>query len=533
MANQNNDIERLVKEISVPAEHARLRLIDANESYLFGSRGSFKSSLGIPVYVHDRVQEMPRSSGVGVGITFNNLYENTLPPFKAALLKWGFVEGVHFTMLQPPPKNWPKPYLGVVDKTYKNAMSWYNGTHIQFISLRRKASANGVSAQWGFFDEAKFMDEAELVDEILPIFRGNEEYFKHCSGYLSKFFLTDKKADPVHIKWLLKKRDLVNHKKIDLVISLQIELNRMKALYNTLGVNAKAKLKTQMYAVETRLAILRSNLVYVAEINADDVRTLLGDKWYNDKKRNSSKHDWNVIYMNQDPNRPGEAFYPSYDEKIHTYEMEDDIDPSKPFIISSDYQHTVSPIPIAQLSILPGNTRMSLNYVDEVYTLYPEGLRAAVRKFCVKQSRHVNKTVYYVYDHTAIGKENEADEPSVKVKKELELYGWTVIDIYTGHAPGHYDKYLDTIDWMENKEGDYFDIRINRARCKKLKISIEGSPAKTSGNETKKDKTMETEKGLDQSETTHFSDAFDMINDAVLKQKMIRPIEESIGFAFR
>jgi hypothetical protein len=531
--NPNPEAEKLIRSVTVPAEHARISLIDANETYLLGSRGSFKSSVGISQYNLRRVFEMPRSTGVGVGLSFNHLNDNTLPPFKAALLSWGLVEGVHFTIGSPPPKDWPKPYLGVVDKKYANIMSWYNGTSVQMISLMRKASANGVSAQFGFFDEVKFMDPKELEQEIFPIFRGNEQYFKHCSGYLSKFFATDKEADPVHIKWLLKKRDLVNKKKVEVVLSLQVELNKLKLEYNSAGINKKQELKPQIFAIETRLAILRSSLVYVAEISADDVRPILGNKWYNDKRRNSSKQVWDVAYKNLDPDRPGESFYPAWDANVHTYDIEDDIDPARPFIIASDYQHTVAPIPISQIAKLPGQDKFSLDYVDEVYTLYPEGLRAAVKKFCDRHQHHPNKLVYYIYDHTAIGKRNDADEYCVIVKDELKKNGWRVIDTYTGQAPGHYQKYLDTIDWMENKNGEHMDIRINRRRCKKLVISITGAGAVTQSKETKKDKSLEQEKTLDQSETTHFSDAFDMTNDAVLKQKLIKPVIEKRTIAFR
>jgi hypothetical protein len=531
-----NDYE--VYEIDLPQQYVDIELTDAIETYLFGSRGSFKSTNGIGMFVRRRVFGLPRSTGVGVGLSFAHLYENTLPAVKAFFISHGYVEGVHFAICSPPPKNWIKPYAGVLDKKFTNTWTWYNGTQIQFVSLHRKASANGISAQWGFFDECKFMDETELVDEIFPIIRPNKEsdkYFKGCSGYMSKFFATDKNADPAQLKWLLKKREHVDHNTIEVVQDLQSALNELKEEYDNATKRKKEELKVFIHADEVRLATLRDNLVYVAEINVDDVRPLLGDVWYNDKKRNSSERDWKVIYLNQDPDRPGEAFYPAWKNEVHVYDIDDDVDPSAPFIISSDYQHTVSPIPISQKAKLPGNEKVTHNYVDEVYTLNPEGLRAAVKKFCEKYKFHSNKIVYYVYDHTAIGKENEADEPCKKVIDELRKHGWTVIEIYTGQAPGHYDKYLDTIDWMENKDGEHTDIRINK-RCKKLIISITGAGAVTQGKETKKDKKYENTTKfpkLDQSETTHFSDAFDMINDAVHKQKLIKSYIERRPLAFR
>lgn len=531
--SSNKDFPDNVHQIIVPPQHAEMELIDANETFLLASRATFKSSVGGGLFNIRRVFEMPRSTGVGVGLTFNHLYENTLPPLKAFLLANGFVEDIHFSICKPPPPNWPKPYLGVVDRKYTNTMTWYNGTSKQFISLRRKASANGVSCQWGDFDEVKFMDQKELEDEIFPIFRGNEKYFKHCSGYLSKFFMSDKNADPVKIKWLLKKRELVNHKKVQIVLSLALEERRLKAEYNAASKTRKAELKVDIHAVETRLAILRSNLVYVSEISANDVRPILGEKWFKDKQRNTSEHDFKTTYLNEDPDRPGEAFYPAWDTNKITYEMDGDIDSDKPLIIACDYQHTIAPIAVAQINTLRGKDKPSLNYVSEVYTLQAEGgLRLAVKKFCTKFSTHGFKHVYYVYDHTAISTRQDAESFYKIVIDELELNGWTIWEVYTGQAPKHYQKYVDTIEWMENKNGDNMDIHISR-RCKKTIISITGAAAATIGKETKKQKKDETIYQLDQSETTHFSDDFDMINDAVLKQKLINESIESIPFSFK
>lgn len=344
--------------------------------------------------------------------------------------------------------------------------------------------------------------------------------------------MTDKNADPAHIKWLLKKRELVNKRKIDVVLNLAIELENLKKKYNSATKTGKYQLRPQIHAIETRLSILRSNLVNVVEISIDDVRPILGEKFYHDKKRNTPAHEFRVVYENKDPDRPGEPFYPAWDSDKILYDLENDIDPNKPFIIASDYQHSVSPIPVAQIGKLPGSDKVTLNYVDEVYTLQPEGLRAAVRKFCSKFNSHGFKHVHFIYDHTAIGERQEADSFHKIVVDELERNGWTVWEVYTGQAPEHYQKHADTIDWMNHSNEEDLEIKIN-VRCKKMIISITGSGAKIEGKKTIKDKSGERIKELDQSETTHFSDAFDMINDGVLKKKLVREIGERSSFVFR
>lgn len=519
---KDNLIEQPIKELILPAPHMMARLISANETYMLAGRGTFKTSRGISLYAIDRVYEMPRSTGVGVGLSFEHMDQNTIPPLLQALDEFGFSNGDHYVIHKQPPKDWPRPYLGVLNNKYDHVMTWHNGTIIYLVSLIKKASANGISAQWGFFDEVKFMNETDLTDEIFPIFRGNEETknrFQYCSGYLSKFFATDKNADPVKIKWLLKKRQLQNKKTIDIVLTLALELNDLKVLYNTAGINRKQLLRPQINAIESRLAKLRANLVHVVEVNAYDVEYAHGNKWLKDKRRNTKEHDFNVTYLNKDPDKPGESFYPDFNTVIHTYESNNDIDANKPLIITSDYQHSIAPVPICQLGRLPGSEVISLNYVDEIYRLEPEGLQEALQAFCDRYADHANKKVYFVFDHTAIGRRVNADEYFVMVKKILKRNGWKIIEIYTGKAPDHYQKYQDTRQWLT--DNNTMPIRINK-KCKKLIISITGAAAISKNGETKKDKSGEQEPTLDQSETTHFSDTFDMINYAVLKLRLIK-----------
>jgi len=83
MSQNNETVQENVSQVMAPPQHATMHLVDANETYLLASRASFKSSMGGGLFNLRRVFEMPRSTGVGVGISFNNLYENTVPPLKA------------------------------------------------------------------------------------------------------------------------------------------------------------------------------------------------------------------------------------------------------------------------------------------------------------------------------------------------------------------------------------------------------------------------------------------------------------------
>lgn len=540
----NETIDELVRKLMLPLQYVEMRKVKAKDTFLLGSRGTWKTSRALAQYIMEKVEEMPGSTGVGVGLSFEHLERNTLPPLRLGFIDLGWVEGVDFVIGRKPPEDWESPVLGVVNGNYKHTISFPNGCVIQLISLMVKASSNGVSAQWGFFDEAKFMNEKDLASEIFPIFRGLDQLFKHCHGYLSKFFATDKLADPAQIKWLLKKRKQNDPKRVSIILALQCKLDELNVQLENAGINASAKLKKHIYDIDQKLLKLRSNMTHVWEISAEEVRPVMGEDWWKALIRNVTGYEYKVAILNQDPDKPEVCFYPDFDENKHVHYEKNDYDPNKPLIIALDYQHEVTPICIAQMVQLEGMKEKCLNYCDEVYTLAnpidkpnvngngSKGeLQEALELFCKRYQLHNRKTVYYIYDATAKGKRVNADRYYDTVQRVLKLNRWSVASVDTGKQPGHYQKYIDTKDWLQEKVKKEVPIRINR-RCEKTIISINGAGAKTVKGETKKNKDAETELGIDQSETTHFSDTFDMLNHAVIKLKKVRPVSEKKPLGF-
>lgn len=540
----SDTIEEQVRSLVMPATHVEIRKVKAKDTVLLAARGTFKTSRGIALYIMEMVEQMPGSTGVGVGLSFEHLERNTLPPLRLGFIDLGWIEGVDFLIGKKPPDDWESPVLGVVNNNYKHTISFPNGCVIQLISLTVKASANGVSAQWGFFDEAKFMNEKVLASEIFPIFRGLDHLFKRCHGYLSKFFATDKLADPAQIKWLLKKRKQNDPKRVSVILALQNKFDELNVQLENAGVNVSSKLKKEIYDIDQKLLKLRSNMTQVWEISALEVRPIMGEDWWKALVRNVTGYEYKVAILNTDPDKPEVSFYPDFDETKHVHYLKSDYDPNRALIISIDYQHEVTPICIAQLVQLDGMDEKCLNYCDEVYTLAnpkeaakangngKKGeLQEALELFCERYQLHNRKSVYYVFDATAKGKRVNADKYYETVQRVLRLNRWSVSLVDTGRQPGHYQKYIDTKDWLQEKAKKEIPIRINR-RCEKTIISINGAPATTMKGETKKDKKAEVEDGIDQSETTHFSDTFDMLNHAVIKLKMIKPKSEKKPLGF-
>lgn len=534
MSQTQND-NRPVINLELPLPHMLIRLVRANSTYFVANRGGFKTTRGISLYNIDCVYEMPKSTGVIVSPSYEHLGDNTLNPLFNALSEFGFIEGVHYVIGTKPPDEWETPYIRVQAKKYDHIISWHNGTNQYMVSMAKKGSANGISAQWGIFDELKLMSEKELSDVVFPIFRGNEGHFNGSALFMSKFFATDKLADPAAVQWILKKRQMNEPRKVDVIVTLQLQLNKIKEKYNHAAVREKNKLATEIKAIEARLVKLRSNLTFYIEANHEHTQEVLGKRWYDDKKNQLKQkpYELKVAIRNEDPDRPEDGFYPDFDENKHTYN-ELHYNPGRALIISADYQHSISPICIAQLDRIKNNGPTCLNYIDEVYTLAPEGLEEAVQLFCDNYKHHRNKIIYYAYDQTATGKRNNAQQYDEIVKKKLIANGWMLFNIYTGHAPTHFDKFTDTKRWLKEEDSAAMPIRMNKQKCTFTIISITGAPAKMKEGKTIKDKSGEQKTELDQRTTTHFSDTFDMLNHAVLKLKMITPIDiTGAGVAWR
>ena len=482
-------------------------MVQANETWCLWGRGTGKTVGGIGPRMAQFAEAMPGHLSGIFGKDFETLEKNILPKFIQGMEMAGYYRDQHFVIGRKPPAHWPKCLYSI--KKWDRTIAWHNGTVFQEISMHNKGSANAFDFQSGIFDEVKFMDPMQLEDEVYPTFRGFDKLFGHLPEYLGKIYATDKYEDYLKVKWILDMRKKVDHRKVNAVIKLQLHLSELYGKLETAGAT-KWQLQKYIRQIQQRLQLLRKDLIYVSEASATDNKENLGNKWLADKKRTMGEYEFRVAIMNEDPMTAEDSFYPGLTD-ANVYQDVNDYDPSRPLIISLDYQHSVTPMTVVQKAILPTESKPSINFINEFYTLHPKGLEECITAFCQYYAGHLNKSVYYIFDQTAIGERQSAARYKDIVVQSFRAKGWNVVECYTGMPPLHYMKYEKMKTWMQGPEAQTTLVRFNK-RCEKTLISMQASGAVVENGKTRKDKSFENTSrypSLDQSETTHFSDCVD------------------------
>ena len=117
----------------------------AHTSVIAGGRRLGKSHGFAAPFVLRNTQQMPRSTGGVVGVTYQQLLARTLPGTIQALESFGYKRDVHFFVGHKPPKssNFAKPIID--PPSYDYTIIWYNGTIWRLISQDRPGTSNSLT----------------------------------------------------------------------------------------------------------------------------------------------------------------------------------------------------------------------------------------------------------------------------------------------------------------------------------------------------------------------------------------------------
>jgi hypothetical protein len=510
------------KNLTLNTPQALVHLINANKTYLLWGRGSGKSSGALGPRTIHLANVMPRAQ---IGIICpsyimakQNILPNIIGYWKNNM---GLKEGVDFVVFKKPPLNFREPIYPVYE--YDHVITFKNGTSFCVISLAITGSANGFNLQALIGDEAKFFDEKRLREEVFPVLRGCYKEFGHLPEYRSEFYCTDKLGK--NIRWLLNKKILHYQKLIDIVLSVQLTINELNIKFTeTKSEYARAK----ALKLQAEVDAIKRNLVYVSESTAYDNAHNLTPKFFIDMKNELSEYQYAIAIGNKDPNYVEDCFYPSLSTSV-LYFDNTDVKEDKPFIVAFDYQFRISPMVVAQ--VYSRLDRQSINVVDSLFELYPNGIPEVIKAFSLKYKNKRNRIIYYIYDHTAVERKSGVKRHSEVVREELLKYNWVVIDKYIGQAPDHHAKY-QSIDNALKQKRDY-GLYINQFTNKYLLLSMQQSKAIIVSGKTAKDKSSEKDLNFPPQESTHLSDTFDTIIAGILDYKVVPLFEQNSSIEFK
>lgn len=510
-----------VMEIQLSESQFNLKAVNANVTYALWPRGSGKTTA-----IGDRVEHlsevMPKSQLLLFSDTFKRLEDRIVPNMLNYLINSiGLIEGEDFVTFKTPPEDWDKPIIPL--KKFDHVISFASGMALCLASQAVPGSANAYNAQAMIVDEAKYTKEEIINTEALPALRGAFDLYGHLPEYRSHWYFTDKYG--ANIKWLLAKKRLCNKKQVDAIINIHREILRLQnKLMTCSSSRTKAHYNGIIEQYEQMINKIRIEMVYYSDAPPYENIKHLGEKYFRDLKRDLSYYEYSISVENQDPYKAEHSFYPTLSNVRNYHNIEHDADKSQPLMMALDYNWRITPMVVAQFGKLPGKAHTTLNIVNAIHTLHPNGgIEATINKFCDYYATHGNKTVYYIHDHTAIGKRPDGLSFADIVRKILTERGWQYIDVYMGQAPFHNIKHEQFKTMFEN-DGE-MAVMINEYQCQPLITSVEGAAAKTTLGKVTKDKSQEKNLSMAAEEQTDYSDAMDQLLWATLMMNLVTPVE--------
>ncbi|WP_234733238.1 hypothetical protein [Tellurirhabdus bombi] len=504
-------------------------LIGAQHLTAVAGRGTGKSEGILAPRLHRLVDVMPRSSIVAIGTTYIQLLDRTLPALLKGMERMGYQRDKDYWIRRFPDKkdNLILPHNCPLDPQHAIFIRNRNSVAaLRLVSQDRPGTANGLSVNAIIGDEAKFLNKPKLDTEVLAINRGDEELFGHIAEHHSTTFTTDMPTTRDG-DWILKEEDEClkpqHQEAIRLILAVQLEIYKEKKRLK-IGRNHASRLQ-RIAKYESYLNELRRSLVHYASASSFANVHALGLGYFKRLFRTLPPLVWNTAVLNKRMEGVENGFYPDFDPKRHYYDSVDyayvdgvdfltkgfndcrkdaDIDHKKPLVIAMDYGASFNCLWVGQRT---GNVVRWLNCFG---LASPHKTQDVVRLFCKYYKYFYLRHVEYVFNHTAIVRDGKSDLTySQEVMKVLTEEGWKFTKKYTGQTPSYHGRYLA---WgIALKEGDArFPVqRFNRENTMKGVSAMQHARTREGSKGFEKDKRDEKNMEVDQSTTTHYTDAAD------------------------
>ena len=503
--------------------------------YLFGGRGTAKSTEILAKRTIDVIYDMPRASFAFVSDTYVNLMTNIIP---AILVGWegrmNFKENYHFVVDVPPPDNWPKPIIKTFD--FKHTISTFNGCKFFLTSLDRPSSNAGISVVHHFGDEAKYL-QWDKLSKLFPTLRGDYALYGHSHYFMGQTFCSDM-ADPAigESDWMLRMEKSMDKEQITRILQTAIVLNEINLELHFAQKNGEdpaklenIRLKQARWIERIRKIRQDSTFFYIVSSFANaDILTL---KYFQNLLASLTFEEFKTAVMSiRKTLEKGARFYGALADK-HFYADGYNYDYYDKFGIRDNVSQTSSGLKYIQsekileagfdagnmMSLVIGQENAgTYRILKGMYTLTPEWIRELGDKFIAFFEPHKRKVLHLYHDRSANQYRKTGRDFATQLKHDIEYNragqrtGWIVQLMNVGQGNiSHSDEFNLMNIMMGEKDKRLPKLLIDKFECKELKSQMEITPmTKDAKGEIKKVKTGDK---LSPSrlamESTNFTDA--------------------------
>lgn len=525
------------KQVHFNRPQLRSMAVMAQHEVAIWARGAGKGVGLIAPRTRHNVVRMPRSQGVFVARTFQQLLTRTLPPWVRGMENLGLRMGVHY-VIRERNKKWPLNWFPPID--WSRAIHFRNGSVISMVSQQNEASANGLTIDWVIGDEAKYLKREQFEDELVPAMRANRDLFGDLSkapqsAHHSTLLATDMPTSPTG-RWLLDKEQDMDPGTIQYILDQQVVQNDLqRAIQQERVSGASVRVyESRIRAIEKRLYNARIGTTYFSMASAIDNLEVLGESYLARMRKQLPDPVFRAAVLNQRPDRVEGGFYPNIDA-VETYYIEEsqwvvsagtDLDKLEtqdcrkdgmlvsklPLWIGPDFGASFNCLVVGQLF---GEW---LNVDNQVFVKHPGKIRDLARAFHEYYQYHGTRRVKLHFDHTMIGEDAQREYGfAEELRRELVALGWEVEMVYCGQAPGHHVKYTFWTRQIARVDPRRPGVRFNAENAEPTLLSMRLAKAKQTRRGFEKDKSPERDPNADQSETTHLSDACDLLVMGAMK----------------
>jgi hypothetical protein len=538
---QQIQLERPNRTVFIPEHVQRSARISAMQEWCVWGRGSAKTRGLIVNRMIQTVTLMPRSLNAFVVPSFNKLQQHIIAPVRSGLADMGYHEGIHYHIGKygDEGKGFPLPYNA--PEKANQLIHFIGGGAFQFFSLAVRGSMNGASVDSIIADEVKLFEQEQFESECLPANRGNGNLFGDCHLHHGILACTDMPMKQ-NGNWILEKEKLMDVDQISLIEDIQFEIDvlRWKMFKGDYAPRTMIDKDEEIQRLEKDLFSLRRGFktadgdwapapaIYFSTANALDNIDILGEDYLDLQMNTMTPIEFRASILNIRTEMAGQAFYPyfianecgyngMYDQSaqmqvslfdedtpaLSKYDL--DVQHRQPLDISFDYGASILPCVIGQ--------EFSDKYrlLKAMHVLHPGKLEDLVNMVCDYYEHHMNKTVNYWFDHTAVGKGGINDHDySKEVVRCFKARGWKVNEIYCGQAPGHEEKYLYFQEYFRG-DTDAPPFEYNMHHCEDWETSMTLAGVRSTAKGFEKDKRNERNAKFPQQKATHYTDAFDTL----------------------